>query len=514
MRVLLEMTLVGAMLIIVIVLIRVLLMNKLPKKTFVLLWYIALFQLLIPFSLPSQMSIFNLIDFRPYEAGISINPVADIVHLVIPDSIRQFHNQVSITDTSINSSNYSIISVPLMFIYLIGLSIAVMFFIMMYTRSRKEFKTSLPVSNEFILNWQEKYQIKRKINIRVSDKIAVPLTYGVLRPVILLPKYMNWDNESELGYILAHEFVHIKHFDALTKVVITVTLCIHWFNPFVWVMYFFFNRDIEISCDEAVVNMFGETSKQKYALTLISMMERRSHFPALYNNFSKYAIEERITAIMRIKKRTIVGTMATFLIVGATASVFATSGSNGIVPEVQASADLLQSKPSYKISTDEFIIKPIDDSSSILDSQYAEAEQAAYQNERMNRQSQEVMVQDVDSYSSSVYEIEYQERNMSFVMEDIVVENSIPQSHHVSLESAAKIAAEAIYREFDFSIDGMKGHMNFVDNSSGASWSGFILSDELIPHSESYELFYFLIDATTAEVTWLSMNTIEIPFHG
>ncbi len=91
------------------------------------------------------------------------------------------------------------------------------------------------------------------MEIRQSDRIAALLTYGVLRPVVLIPKQTDWTDETRLKVILTHEFVHIRRFDTLTKLLLAAALCIHWFNPFVWVMYVLANRDIELSCDETVV---------------------------------------------------------------------------------------------------------------------------------------------------------------------------------------------------------------------------------------------------------------------
>jgi|GEM_PF-1411598 len=337
---LLEMTLSGALLIMAIAIIRAWGMHKLPKRAFVILWCIALFQLTIPFSIPSQASIFNLIgtnsNIQPVVQGLA--PTTDITNFVFP----QIQENLPVVGTMVvdaavtEANNLRLFDVsPLVLVYLIGVMAAAMFFVLLYDKNRKDFLDALPVSNEYLTSWLEKHQLTRQISICISDKIAAPLTFGVLRPVILLPVDTDWDNESELNYVLTHEFVHIKRFDALKKLVMATALCIHWFNPFVWGMYALFNRDMEISCDEAVINMLGETSKQGYALTLISMVERKNHLPALYNNFSKYAIEERITAIMKMKRRTMIGTVAAFLIVGLTATVFATSRPNESELELQ-----------------------------------------------------------------------------------------------------------------------------------------------------------------------------------
>ena len=142
--------------------------------------------------------------------------------------------------------------------------------------------------------------MKRPILVRQSDRISAPLTYGIFRPVILMPKKMDWKNEKQLQYVLSHEYVHIYRYDTVTKLIATLALCIHWFNPFVWVMYILFNRDIELACDESVIRQFGEKSKSAYSLMLINMEATKSGLLPFCNNFSKNAIEERITAVMKI----------------------------------------------------------------------------------------------------------------------------------------------------------------------------------------------------------------------
>jgi len=343
---LLEMSLAGALLILVIALIRALVMHKLPKKTFLVLWALVIFRLVIPVSIPSPASVFNLLGRFTAEStalpqNIPVPLVSNLAPQTAPAPSWQFQGSNSYTQVNINrlDTPVSVASLgsnpllpaiqPLTLAYLTGLTLLTIYFAATYVKHRKEFMKSFPVKNAFIQRWLEENRLLmiRSISVRVSDKIDTPLTYGIIRPVILLPKSTNWANINELEYILAHELVHIQRFDSLTKIVMVAALCIHWFNPIVWAFCFLFNRDMEISCDEAVINMFGETSKKGYALTLIGLAARGNHFPTLlHNNFSKHAIEERITAIMKIKKVTFIGTLMALVLVTTTAVVFATTG--------------------------------------------------------------------------------------------------------------------------------------------------------------------------------------------
>ena len=228
--------------------------------------------------------------------------------------------------TAPNYISHSEVAVPIWaIIWAIGALICAVVFSITYWKCYKEFQTSLPIDNDFTRNWLSSHHIKRSIQIRQSELVSAPLTFGILRPVILMPKTTDWNDEKTLQYVLEHEFVHIRRFDTITKLILLIALCVHWFNPFVWVMYVLANRDIELSCDETVLHVFGENTKASYARTLIGMEEIKSGITPLCNNFSKNALEERMTAIMKTKKSTVLSIALAVLIVAGTATAFATS---------------------------------------------------------------------------------------------------------------------------------------------------------------------------------------------
>ena len=82
---------------------------------------------------------------------------------------------------------------------------------------------------------------------------------------------------------------------------------------------------LELACDESVIKQFGDKSKSAYSLMLISMEAKKSGLSPLCSNFSKNAIEERITAIMNTKRTTITALLSACIIVFVTVSLFATS---------------------------------------------------------------------------------------------------------------------------------------------------------------------------------------------
>ena len=130
--------------------------------------------------------------------------------------------------------------------------------------------------------------------------MEVPLTYGILRPIILVPKGV--EPGPELDYVLEHEFAHIRRWDGLYKLLLTAALCLHWCNPLVWLMVWLANRDVELACDQAVVRRFGPEVRADYARTLLRF-ETGGGFPPLYaSQFSRSAVQGRIAALAHHKK--------------------------------------------------------------------------------------------------------------------------------------------------------------------------------------------------------------------
>lgn len=319
---LLQMSFLGTVIILLIVVLRAVLINRLPKKTFLILWWIALIRLLVPFSIKSVTSIYSLLQ----SIYSDINPVRTAqttTFLPIHGNMPEIANGLSEAMVQ-RTESISILSV----IWLAGLLLCFGFFAVSYIKCYREFRFSLPVENDILEAWKEKHPLKRSLSIRQIETIAAPLSYGVIRPVILMPKNTEWKNIYQLRYVLEHEYVHIRRLDMLTKLIMIAAVCIHWFNPLVWVMYILFNRDLELSCDETVVRRFGMDIKSVYATALISMEEKKSGLTPLCNSFSKNAIEERIRAIMKIKKTSKFAVMiSTVLVIGVTGG-FATSASS------------------------------------------------------------------------------------------------------------------------------------------------------------------------------------------
>lgn len=315
----LHMSILATILIVVIVLIRLLAINKLPRKTFMVLWGLVLFRLLIPVSIPLPFNVnpfFAVADKVMELITDTTSAQIAIPDTVIPDMpsmdyIKAWASEVTPEGATPIRPQVS----PVTIIWIVGMIGFALFFLVTYFRCRREYQAAFPVKNEYVNKWLQTHKLCRSVKIRHTDRINAPMTYGIWKPVILFPMNTDWQDEARLSYVLTHELTHIKRFDILTKWLLAVAICVHWFNPLVWVMYILANRDIEFACDEKVVWTFGEATKSAYANTLIGLEERRSGFSPLCNNFAKNAIKERIEAIMKLKKKSIFGAILTVFMV-------------------------------------------------------------------------------------------------------------------------------------------------------------------------------------------------------
>ncbi|MFD1906000.1 M56 family metallopeptidase [Paenibacillus rhizoplanae] len=158
-----------------------------------------------------------------------------------------------------------------------------------YCRSKRELRTALPLQRQdpVIEAWRARHPLRRKLTILTFDRMDTPVTCGIWRPKIILPTTLNTRNAPAMNYILTHEYMHIRYFDTAWKLAASVALCLHWFNPLVWLMVFYLNRELEMVCDARVIRKLGEEHKADYALCLLEVAEQQKGFTPLYTGFSK-----------------------------------------------------------------------------------------------------------------------------------------------------------------------------------------------------------------------------------
>jgi beta-lactamase regulating signal transducer with metallopeptidase domain len=174
--------------ILAITVIRAVTINRLPKKTFLALWGITLVRLLIPFSLPSMFSVYSLFGKSTQQMTTAANNTTAALVPSIPTE------QITATAETVNEATASI-SVWAA-VWAVGVLACALFFALTYWKCLREFQTSLPVENDFTKGWLAEHSRKRTISLRQSDRISAPLTFGIVHPIILMPKATDWTDET------------------------------------------------------------------------------------------------------------------------------------------------------------------------------------------------------------------------------------------------------------------------------------------------------------------------------
>ncbi len=338
---LVEMSLAGGMIILAAMIVRALGRDRLPVGAFECLWTLAWLRLTLPVRLPFRLSVWSLLERSA--PAMEVLPAATAA----PVQTMPVLPQVNITQFSEGTAPASPGPSPWPILWAAGALLLALALAVNYVRCRKRYASALPVTEGPAAQFWDAWPLGRRVSVRRCQAVSAPLTYGIARPVILLPAGMDLADERTVMYVLAHERAHIRRFDAARKLALAAALCLHWFNPLVWAMAALAGRDMERACDRAVVDLFGPGVRGNYARTLLDMEERRAGLAPLVSGFSKFAIEERIHSIMKIRPRSFLSAALALALVLSVGAVFATaapepedaSEPGGFAGEVIASSD-------------------------------------------------------------------------------------------------------------------------------------------------------------------------------
>jgi beta-lactamase regulating signal transducer with metallopeptidase domain len=313
------------------------------------LWGVVLVRLLVPVAIPINIDISNNVIGGIVEMVLPNSPAYSVAENTTPNPMTEFSGTPGMFEMPLISEVPSTTAgqaaetlqgvihntAPTTIIWLVGMIATFVFFAVIYFKNHRTLRfATLIKDNDFLNKWLAEHRHIRPITIMQSDRIESPFAVGIIKPRIILPKSMDMNDRQLLDYVLAHEYFHIKRFDALWKMFLLLALCVHWFNPMVWVMFVLASRDLELTCDEAVIHRFGATTKKAYAYMLIGMAEQKGKFAPLYSGFSKNATQERIVSIMKVKKTSIISMALSFALVAmlafGTMSAFAASNDAGL----------------------------------------------------------------------------------------------------------------------------------------------------------------------------------------
>ncbi len=291
----LNMSVTASVVILAVLLVR-LFLRKLPRIFSYLLWMVVLFRLLCPFSFEANFSLLRAIPVTTQEQGeLTYAPMQggffEYVN-VTPDMDMQHNEQMMETNAETQAEEVAVtkpvdVEAITVFvagvIWLAGVGSLLVYSVVTLFRLRGKLKTAEHVSD----------------NIYVTKAVDTPFVIGVIKPRIYLPLQLL---EEEKAYILMHEQIHIKRGDHIVKIVGFFALCLHWFNPLVWLSFFLLGKDMEMSCDEAVIRKAGNDVKKEYSASLLSLASGKRIVSGVPLAFGEGDTGSRIKNVLKYKK--------------------------------------------------------------------------------------------------------------------------------------------------------------------------------------------------------------------
>ena len=301
----------GTAMLLLVLALRLLLKKRLPRRLFPALWCAAAVRLLLPLEIPTRWSVWNLL--RGAEAA----------QTVTADTLIPFPAFARVAETTaVQTAKTGSIS-PVLLIWAIGVALLAAYFILGYAVMVRRFCGTRLAPQPSVDALLDRFCFARDPYICRTANRRAPLTFGVLRPTVLLPEDLE-AGTAEFQLILAHELAHIRRKDCLRKALFALCLCLYWWHPLVWLMTVLANRDMELACDEAVLRALGPTCKKAYALTLLDMAQRRPAPAPLCSAFARSRAEERIRAILQYRRVPAWAGICAAVLFALSASVFAT----------------------------------------------------------------------------------------------------------------------------------------------------------------------------------------------
>ncbi|MDD6189515.1 MAG: M56 family metallopeptidase [Clostridiales bacterium] len=265
----------------VVLLVR-LFLKRAPKIFSYALWAVVLFRLICPFSFESSVGMLP----------VSTTPIPqDIVYSSEP----QIKTGLNIVDNAVNT----VLPVPdhaedsmnplqlWAFIgsvtWIIGITAMLLYSIIYFVMLKRKLIGAAPLRD----------------NIYLADHISSPFVMGFIKPKIYLPSDLS---DTEYGFIIAHEKHHIKRLDHIARILGFIALAIHWFNPLVWLAFVLSGKDMEMSCDEAVMKEIDTDIRAEYSRSLLRFAAGRKLITATPLAFGEGDTKERVKNVMKYKK--------------------------------------------------------------------------------------------------------------------------------------------------------------------------------------------------------------------
>ncbi|HBG5344289.1 TPA: hypothetical protein KQG29_001656 [Clostridioides difficile] len=329
-KIVLSLSLSGALLILVLLLCKPLVKDKLSKRWQYYIWLIVVVRLLLPFAPETNLmgTIFQHFDNAVIQMDTSPRPEQEPSVLPEQDFLDHAGNgegEHSEPDKVAAPSIFEMVKQNTAVFCLLVWSIVAACLLIRKVTVYQSFVKYIKAGRIEISDMQlwervgklvEQTGIKGAVGLYTNSLISSPLLIGFFRPCIMLPTTEL--SESDFENTILHELTHYKRRDMFYKWLVQVTICFHWFNPLVYLMGREVNRACELSCDEAVIKSLDDGGRRAYGDTLLNVMGMGGNYKenlasvTLYEG--KILLKERLDAIMTFKKKSGLVKCATILL--------------------------------------------------------------------------------------------------------------------------------------------------------------------------------------------------------
>ena len=349
-KILLSLSVSGALLLLLILGLKPLYKNKFSKRWQYYIWIVVALRFLLPFT-PDTTIIGSL--FEKFDTTAITNEIPTNPNVPVPADTGNSKAEPTQTNREITTAAMREPFNKYVCLFFIWSALALVLFVrkvtvyqgfMQYIKAGNKEVSDIKILN-LLSDCEEKLNIKTRVELSCNPLIASPMLIGFFRPRIILP--VGELEDKELSYIFVHELTHYKQRDMFYKWLIQIIVCVHWFNPFVYLLEKEVNKSCELSCDEKVLSVLDDKAKREYGDTLISFLKSsnlyKSSLASVTLTEGAEQLKERLGAIMKFRKKskvviaiTAIFTVAVcvcFFVTGAYAAPSANSKEKNLMPD-------------------------------------------------------------------------------------------------------------------------------------------------------------------------------------
>lgn len=327
-----------------------LLFRRAPRKYLYMLWLVVAFRLVCPVSMSTNLSLFNLEQFSGSRPVTEAGPMQYIPEQIIQTESPEVHAgsgeealsvRGKLPEAGSQGKLTGILSMNLpgayglwpagrlliigTYVWIAGAAVFLVYFSVSMFRLRRSVRMAVRAEEGRRSGAYGEWNVS--CEIYECDHITSPFTMGIFHPRIYLPYDLTGEPRR---MVLLHEQYHIRRKDHLVKLFAFLLLSVYWFHPLVWAAWFGMCKDMEMSCDEKVLELLGEGEKKAYSLTLLAFAEDRKSGSRMPLGFGEHDVKSRIRHSLSFKKPAVwAGVLAVFAI----AAVLVVFGTNGVQRE-------------------------------------------------------------------------------------------------------------------------------------------------------------------------------------